>query len=794
MSSRATANPFFLPTQISGCESWFDAGDANTLLLSGLNVTQWNTKSGNGRNATPFSNVTIGNWNGNRIVQIPPGSDMRFTGTYSQQSRSWFIVARSDTQSMVSLALVHGYNCFEQQIGINSGSPNFVIYNNNPCIPGNLAYANIPNVYNIMQMYSVINNGADPSLNIIGINGTPQTLVATNTATTLLTSNTFTISRADLNSGLSVCEIIGYNGNLSTSNRQQIEGYLAWKWGLQSSLPANHPYKSSIIPPLLSPPATFPLSIQSSFFSPTQISGCSLWLDAADSASLNLSGTSVTRWNDKSGNRNDFVQLSGFSLPSVSTNAINSLPCLSFTGNNIMNNSSNQILTNSSFVLNSSAAGYSIFTVTRQNASAPSYTGYNYILSAYGGGTGAGLFYGTIEITKYFLTANGTAGPIYGFNDLTANTPNTLMTTNQLTSISVIGSTLTPYLNGTAMGTKTGTVISLTGLSIGNAYAPGQTFTGQTWGGVIGEILIFNANITTQQRQQIEGYLAWKWGLQSSLPADHPYKSSPLPPLVNVPTTLPVIVSANWIPTRFSGIQLWLDAADSATITTSGTTITGWTDKSGTSRTVTFSGTSTYNAQAKSVNTTNTPISYFYANVNLKKSVVTYANVFIVYSWTGSSLAGTNQALWGQDIGGGWNRFQLLGFTFNTAWAYGLSYTPNSPNVTTVSPLNTPNRLIYSATYAYQIPNGSYAYVNGSLASSTVTEAVSPSETSTTNTYFATIDTGYSGAVAFNEIIINTNNLTTSQRQQIEGYLAWKWGLQNSLPANHPFRLWPPPP
>jgi hypothetical protein len=40
-------------------------------------------------------------------------------------------------------------------------------------------------------------------------------------------------------------EIIFYNTVLSTLNRQKIEGYLAWKWGIQASLPAGHPHKSS---------------------------------------------------------------------------------------------------------------------------------------------------------------------------------------------------------------------------------------------------------------------------------------------------------------------------------------------------------------------------------------------------------------------------------------------------------------------------------------------------------------------------------------------------------------------
>jgi hypothetical protein len=28
----------------------------------------------------------------------------------------------------------------------------------------------------------------------------------------------------------------------------------------------------------------------------------------------------------------------------------------------------------------------------------------------------------------------------------------------------------------------------------------------------------------------------------------------------------------------------------------------------------------------------------------------------------------------------------------------------------------------------------------------------------------------------------------------VEGYLAWKWGLQGNLPPNHPYKLFPPSP
>ena len=43
----------------------------------------------------------------------------------------------------------------------------------------------------------------------------------------------------------------------------------------------------------------------------------------------------------------------------------------------------------------------------------------------------------------------------------------------------------------------------------------------------IAEVILYNSVLTTLQVQQIEGYLAWKWGLQGNLPVGHPYKNAP---------------------------------------------------------------------------------------------------------------------------------------------------------------------------------------------------------------------------------------------------------------------------
>jgi hypothetical protein len=46
--------------------------------------------------------------------------------------------------------------------------------------------------------------------------------------------------------------------------------------------------------------------------------------------------------------------------------------------------------------------------------------------------------------------------------------------------------------------------------------------------GFIYEFLNFNRSLSVPERQQIEGYLAWKWGTQANLPVSHPYYSGPV--------------------------------------------------------------------------------------------------------------------------------------------------------------------------------------------------------------------------------------------------------------------------
>ena len=65
-------------------------------------------------------------------------------------------------------------------------------------------------------------------------------------------------------------------------------------------------------------------------FSPTQISGLKLWLDAANTSSLTLNGSTVSQMNDLSGNGFHATQGTANNQPTYQATGFNSRPTLSF--------------------------------------------------------------------------------------------------------------------------------------------------------------------------------------------------------------------------------------------------------------------------------------------------------------------------------------------------------------------------------------------------------------------------------------------------------------------------------
>jgi hypothetical protein len=93
----------------------------------------------------------------------------------------------------------------------------------------------------------------------------------------------------------------------------------------------------------------------------------------------------------------------------------------------------------------------------------------------------------------------------------------------------------TTRLNGTVInGTSTSfpssmSVISLktSGNVTASSFSRDRTYSQRVWKGDLGELLIYNAALSDAEISSIEGYLAHKWGVQSSLASNHTWKSNP---------------------------------------------------------------------------------------------------------------------------------------------------------------------------------------------------------------------------------------------------------------------------
>lgn len=235
-------------------------------------------------------------------------------------------------------------------------------------------------------------------------------------------------------------------------------------------------------------------------FAPSDIANFSLWLDA----SALTNGATISTWNDKTTPAENFPAVGG---PTPVVSQIGGLNYIDMTGGGT---GTNGYYRNTSF---SFPAQYSFFFVgytTRGNSPSGHIAGLANAgdLVLYIRRTGNGFD---------ALKGNGVAWTSILYPGEGATTTPRIMELIQDNTGSGLG---TIYTNGVSRATATGLTIGNTGLEIG---ARGDA---NTWGGYIGEVLLYSSPLAALDRQKVEGYLAWKWNLVSDLAADHPYKSA----------------------------------------------------------------------------------------------------------------------------------------------------------------------------------------------------------------------------------------------------------------------------
>ena len=489
----------FSPTSIGGCQLWFDASDTSSItpssITTGTKVSQWNDKSGNARHMSNATSASQPTYSTSNVAGSLPS--VYFTGS-SDASTNANILSNS-ASTVFNSTTWDVYAVFKP----TSQSNETAIFWNDPTaavvlICGSTTVYPVNSVHyggwrltptdgpcraNEVQVYQVYSTGTTLGRRINGLaDGTVAQTVSyswpsrssnSELAFTRPSTTTWT------NGNTSLCEIIVYNTVLSDANRSNVESYLINKWYVGTGVQLGNPFY------------TFPPSTAVPWL-PTNITGCFLWLDGADTSTLVLNGSNVTNWFDKSGN--------GFAAASQMTHA--TLVSSSFGGNtNLLFNGDSRYFCPTTAISN---ASYTIFTVqnTTSVSGGGSASGYQRVINA-----NNYAFVGVLN--GYVATFTGSGS---GWNDTASNSPAFYsVNTNVLVSMSVSNAVLTPYFNGIAGTTKTGTTGVFSNFYIGNDS--GGT---QPWYGNISEIIVYNGILTTSQRQQVEGYLSWKWGLISS--------------------------------------------------------------------------------------------------------------------------------------------------------------------------------------------------------------------------------------------------------------------------------------
>jgi len=230
-----------------------------------------------------------------------------------------------------------------------------------------------------------------------------------------------------------------------------------------------------------------------------------LWLDASDASTVAESGGAVSQWDDKSGNERHLLQASGGSQPTIADNKISS------DGTKFMAATPATVAFAEHFLI---AAVFDVSTVT-------SYTRPPFLPD---NGTNSGR-----PVDRWhYSSSNGliidgyTVADASTVNLRVASSPRIHVMIGQKDAVSSGTHTVWERLNGNASYTGSRTK---TWSTAGQAFRLFRRSDGATaLNGWVSEIVCLDQAASQDDIDKIEGYLAWKWGLEANLPSGHPYE------------------------------------------------------------------------------------------------------------------------------------------------------------------------------------------------------------------------------------------------------------------------------
>ena len=252
----------FNPTKINPTNLllWLDANDPyNTGVTptADTRITTWKDKSGRGSDATatnaPTSGTIAVQWK--KTVNGIPGfyfdknatSSMNFNGNISITVGTITVFTVSNYidnigARIISMTSGNGVNDYNSSLymrifkkGATRNNLDFAVTYSDTVMPFNSTFVNYCQFNGTTCTVNALvgnSTGADVSSSSSGNFSISYFAIGSNANT------------ADLNGRLNgyVHEVVVYNTTLTNSDRQKVEGYLSWKWGLQAKLPTSHPY------------------------------------------------------------------------------------------------------------------------------------------------------------------------------------------------------------------------------------------------------------------------------------------------------------------------------------------------------------------------------------------------------------------------------------------------------------------------------------------------------------------------------------------------------------------------
>jgi len=250
---------------------------------------------------------------------------------------------------------------------------------------------------------------------------------------------------------------------------------------------------------------------------------------------------------------------------------------------------------------------------------------------------------------------------------------------------------------------------------------------------------------------------------------------------------------------------LWLDAADTSTITESGDAVSQWNDKSGNNRNAVQSNSASRPTLATAVQNNLNTIRFngstqsftLPSALNITRNIGGFS-VIAVRKFAVLPL--TEQNIFRVNIGTSISSRVFFGAAVsaaNKAQIGGRRLDGDSfASIASSSDVSTTIFEIQSGIYDYA-NSDLYLHINGTLSASS-TSFQANGTTSDTDSTNVVIGNNSDGIFHFNgnigELVALPTAASLDTRQRIEGYLAHKWGLTANLPSDHPYKTVGPTP